>query len=46
MFLVRSGAIDGFEKLVSELGGNPVQMITEAGLSQALFRIALLICPP
>ena len=38
MFLVRSGAIDGFEKLVSELGGNPVQMITEAGLSQAQFR--------
>ena len=38
MFLVRSGAVDGFDTLVRELGGNPVQLIVEAGLTPAQFR--------
>jgi len=38
MFLVRSGAFEGYERLVSELGGNPVQLIDEVGLSQVQFR--------
>lgn len=38
MFLVRSGAFNGYERLVLELGGNPVQLIDTVGLSQAQFR--------
>lgn len=38
MFLVRSGAIDGFERLVAELGANPVRLLAEVGLSQAQLR--------
>ena len=38
MFLVRSGAIEGYQKLVSELGGNPVQLIKAAGLGPGQFR--------
>ena len=38
MFLVRSGAIDGFERLVAELGANPVGLLTEVGFSQAQLR--------
>jgi len=38
MFLVRSGAIEGYEKLVTELGGNPVQLMQDVGLNQTQFR--------
>jgi AraC-like DNA-binding protein len=38
MFLVRSGAADGYDKLVNELGGNPVKLVRRAGLSTAQFR--------
>ena len=38
MFLVRSGAIEGYEKLVAELGGNPVQLMRDVGLNQTQFR--------
>ncbi|MCB1668249.1 MAG: AraC family transcriptional regulator ligand-binding domain-containing protein [Porticoccaceae bacterium] len=38
MYLVRSGAISGFESLVQNFGANPVQLIHETGLSDALFR--------
>ena len=38
MFLVRSGAFDGYERLVSDLGGNPLPLIDQVGLSQAQFR--------
>lgn len=38
MFLVRSGAIDGYEKLVKRLGANPKALLAEAGLSSAQLR--------
>ena len=38
MYLVRSGAFYGFEKLVSRYGGNPVELIHDAGFSLAQFR--------
>lgn len=38
MFLVRSGAIEGYEKLVGDLGYNPIQLMAESGLSQSQFR--------
>lgn len=38
MSLVRSGAIDGFERLISDLGANPVELLAEVGLSQAQLR--------
>lgn len=33
MFLVRTGAIEGYEKLVSQLGQNPAQILRKAGFS-------------
>lgn len=38
MYLVRSGAIAGFEKLVQRFGGNFVQLIRDTGLSESQFR--------
>ena len=38
MYLVRSGAIEGFTRLVSALGENPVQLLSAAGLSESLLR--------
>lgn len=38
MYLVRSGAVAGLEKLVHALGGNPIDVIRAAGLSQSQFR--------
>lgn len=38
MFLIRSGAIDGYQQLVSKLGQNPVELIEAAGLSNAQLR--------
>lgn len=38
MFLVRSGAIGGYETLVKRLGGNPNVLLAEAGLSSAQLR--------
>ncbi len=38
MFLIRSGAIDGYQRLVSQLGRNPVALIEAAGLSNAQLR--------
>jgi AraC-like DNA-binding protein len=38
MFLVRSGALDGYEKLVQRLGRNPIHIMSEVGLSTALLR--------
>lgn len=38
MFLVRSGAIDGYASLVTELGENPVRLLAAAGLSAASLR--------
>ena len=38
MFLIRSGAIDGYQRLVSQLGQNPVELIEAAGLSNAQLR--------
>lgn len=38
MFLVRSGAIVGFTRLLTELGQNPVSLLTAAGLSSTLLR--------
>lgn len=38
MFLIRSGAIEGFEKLVSQLGKNPVEILHQAGFSPAQLR--------
>ena len=35
MFLVRTGAIEGYEKLVSQLGQNPAQILRKAGFSPA-----------
>ncbi|WP_193164506.1 helix-turn-helix transcriptional regulator [Microbulbifer hainanensis] len=38
MFLIRSGAIEGYEQLVSQLGHNPAQILREAGFSSAQLR--------
>jgi AraC-like DNA-binding protein len=38
VYLVRSGAIEGFTRLVSALGENPVQLLSAAGLSEPLLR--------
>lgn len=38
MFLVRTGAIEGYEKLVSQLGQNPAQILRTAGFSPAQLR--------
>ena len=38
MFLVRSGAIGGYEKLAKRLGGNPNALLAEVGLSSAQLR--------
>lgn len=38
MYLVRTGAVAGLEDLVHALGGNPVEIIRSAGLSQSQFR--------
>ncbi len=38
MFLIRSGAIDGYQQLVLRLGQNPVELIAAAGLSDAQLR--------
>lgn len=38
MFLIRIGAIDGYERLVTDLGGNPVQLLAEVGFSPAQLR--------
>lgn len=38
MFLIRSGAIAGYQRLVSQLGQNPVELIEAAGLSNAQLR--------
>jgi AraC-like DNA-binding protein len=38
MFLIRSGAIAGFEALVSALGGNPVTLMAAAGFTPAQLR--------
>jgi AraC-like DNA-binding protein len=38
MYLVRSGAIAGFEKLAHSLGANPIQLIRDTGLSESQFR--------
>ncbi|MGY2184616.1 HTH-type transcriptional regulator VirS [compost metagenome] len=38
MFLLRSGAIDGFGNLVAELGQNPVTLLRDAGMVVAQLR--------
>ncbi len=38
MYIVRSGAADKFDSLVSELGQNPIEIMKQAGLSAAQFR--------
>ncbi len=38
MFLVRSGAISGYEKLATSFGLNPVELLSRAGLSPAQLR--------
>jgi AraC-like DNA-binding protein len=38
MFLIRSGAIAGYQRLVSQLGQNPVELIEAAGFSAAQLR--------
>ncbi len=38
MALVRSGALAGYEKQVRLLGGNPVELLAQAGLSPAQLR--------
>jgi AraC-like DNA-binding protein len=38
MYMVRSGATAGLEKLVWELGGNPIELIHSVGLRQSQFR--------
>lgn len=35
MFLVRTGAIDGYERLVSQLGQNPAMILRDAGFTPA-----------
>jgi AraC-like DNA-binding protein len=38
MFLIRSGAIDGYERLVTDLGGNPVHLLAAVGFSPPQLR--------
>jgi AraC-like DNA-binding protein len=38
MFLIRSGAIEGYARVVAALGGNPVRLLAAAGLSESLLR--------
>ncbi|WP_346836574.1 AraC family transcriptional regulator ligand-binding domain-containing protein [Microbulbifer sp. SAOS-129_SWC] len=38
MFLIRSGAIEGFELLVSQLGQNPAELLRQCGFSSAQLR--------
>ena len=38
MSLVRSGALEGYEKQVKRLGGNPGHLLSQVGLSPALLR--------
>ncbi len=38
MYIVRSGAADKFDSLVSEYGQNPIEIMKQAGLSAAQFR--------
>lgn len=38
MFLVRSGSIDGYEKLTRKLGGNPIELLDAVGLTSAQLR--------
>ncbi|MCB1701500.1 MAG: AraC family transcriptional regulator ligand-binding domain-containing protein [Halioglobus sp.] len=38
MFLVRSGAIEGYTSLVVALGENPMRLLAAAGLSESLLR--------
>lgn len=38
MFLVRSGSIEGFGKLVRKLGGNPIELLESAGLASGQLR--------
>jgi AraC-like DNA-binding protein len=38
MFLVRSGAIEGYNRLVSALGQNPIRLLSAAGLGESLLR--------
>lgn len=38
MFLIRIGAIDGYQRLVTDLGGNPVKLLADVGFSPAQLR--------
>lgn len=38
MYLIRSGAFEGFQKLIHKFGGNPVAIVRNAGLSMGQFR--------
>ena len=38
MFLIRSGAIEGYARVVAALGENPVRLLAAAGLSESLLR--------
>jgi AraC-like DNA-binding protein len=38
MSLVRSGALEGYERQVKRLGGNPVELLTQVGLSPVQLR--------
>ena len=38
MFLVRSGAISGYEKVAASFGLNPVELLESVGLSPAQLR--------
>jgi AraC-like DNA-binding protein len=38
VFLIRIGAIDGYQRLVTSLGGNPVHLLGEVGFSPAQLR--------
>lgn len=38
MFLVRSGAIEGYTRFVAGLGENPVRLLSTAGLGESLLR--------
>jgi len=38
MYLIRSGAFEGFQKLIHKFGGNPVAIVRDTGLSVAHFR--------
>ena len=33
MHLIRTGAIEGYETLIRKLGGNPIELLSEVGLS-------------